>query len=108
MPIQNHPLLKNRIILDDPDDYESGYESKNRSHGTAMASLILNGDLNKKESLNHRIYLRPILKPREVGPDTYVEEIPSDCLIVDKIHAAIVRLFENKMVLNQSLRQSEL
>ena len=96
MPIQNHPLLKNRILLDDPDDYESGYESKNRSHGTAMASLILNGDLNKKESLNHRIYLRPILKPREVGPDTYVEEIPSDCLIVDKIHAAIVRLFEKQ------------
>ena len=96
MPIQNHPLLKNRILLDDPDDYESGYESKNRSHGTAMASLILNGDLNKKESLNHRIYLRPILKPREVKPDKYVEEIPSDCLIVDKIHAAIVRLFEKQ------------
>ena len=96
MPIQNHPLLKNRILLDDPDDYESGYESKNRSHGTAMASLILNGDLNKKDFLNHRIYLRPILKPREVGPDTYVEEIPSDCLIVDKIHAAIVRLFEKQ------------
>lgn len=96
MPIQNHPLLKNRILLDDPDDYESGYESKNRSHGTAMASLILNGDLNKKESLNHRIYLRPILKPRKVGPNTYVEEIPSDCLIVDKIHAAIVRLFEKQ------------
>lgn len=95
MPIQNHPLLKNRIILDDPDDYESGYESKNRSHGTAMASLILNGDLNKKESLNHRIYLRPILKPRG-WMDTYVEEIPSDCLIVDKIHAAIVRLFEKQ------------
>ena len=96
MPIQNHPLLKNRIILDDPDDYESGYESKNRSHGTAMASLILNGDLNKKEFLNHRIYLRPILKPKEIGPDIYVEEVPNDCLIVDKIHAAIVRLFEKQ------------
>ena len=35
-------------------------------------------------------------KAREVGPDTYVEEIPSDCLIVDKIHAAIVRLFEKQ------------
>ena len=96
MPIQNHPLLKNRILLDDPDDYGSGYESKHRSHGTAMASLILNGDLNKKELLNHKIYLRPILKPREVGPDTYVEEIPRDCLIVDKIHTAIVRIFEKQ------------
>lgn len=96
MPIQNHPLLKNRIIIDDPDDYESGYESKYRSHGTAMASLILNGDLNKKEFLNHRIYFRPVLKPKEVRPDIYVEEIPCDCLIVDKIHAAIVRLFEKQ------------
>lgn len=96
MPIQNHPFLKNRIMLDDPDGYESGYESKNRCHGTAMSSLILNGDLNKKEFLNHSIYIRPILKPREIGPDTFVEEIPSDCLIVDKIHAAIVRLFENQ------------
>ena len=60
MPIQNHPLLRNRIILDDPDGYESGYESKCRCHGTAMASLILNGDLNKKEYMEHSIYLRPI------------------------------------------------
>ena len=96
MPIQNHPLLRNRIILDDPDDYESGYESKYRCHGTAMASLILNGDLNKKEYMKHRIYLRPIFKPREVGPDMYVEEIPEDCLIVDKIHASVVRIFETK------------
>jgi hypothetical protein len=96
MPIQNHPLLKNRIILDDPDDYASSYESKNRCHGTAMSSLILNGDLNKKEYMKHSIYLRPILKPREVGPDNFVEEIPSDCLIVDKIHASVARLFENQ------------
>ena len=94
MPIQNHPLLKNRIILDDPDDYESGYESKNRCHGTAMASLILNGDLNKREFLKHKIYLRPILKPREIGPNMFLEEIPNDRLIVDVIHSAIVRLFE--------------
>lgn len=96
MPIQNHPLLRNRIILDDPDGYESGYESKCRCHGTAMASLILNGDLNKKEYMEHSIYLRPILKPREVGPDTFVEEIPEDCLIVDKIHASVIRMFETK------------
>lgn len=96
MPIQNHPLLKDRIILDDPDGYEIGYESRHRCHGTAMSSLILNGDLNKKEFLNHRIYLRPILKPREVAPNTYVEEVPRDCLIVDKIHVAVVRLFERQ------------
>lgn len=96
MPIQNHPLLRNRIILDDPDDYESGYESKYRCHGTAMASLILKGDLNKKEYMEHSIYLRPIFKPKEVGPDMFVEEIPEDCLVVDKIHEAVIRIFETK------------
>ncbi len=96
MPIQNHPLLKNRVFIDDPDEYEIGYESKHRSHGTAMASLILNGDLNKKEFLDHRIYFRPVLKPREIEPDKYNEEFPSDCLIVDKIHSAVIRLFENQ------------
>lgn len=94
MPIQNHQLLKGRIILDDPDDYENGYESKFRCHGTAMSSLILNGDLNNQEFLKHKIYVRPILKPKEVGIDKYVEEIPDDCLIVDKIHSATRRLFE--------------
>lgn len=96
MPIQNHPLLKNRVLIDDPDNYECGYESRHRLHGTAMASLILNGDLNKKEFLHHRIYFRPILKPKEIGPGKYAEEIPNDCLIVDKIHSAIVRLFEEE------------
>lgn len=94
MPIQNHPLLKNRILVDDPDGYENGYESKYRCHGTAMSSLILNGDLNHKEVLKHCIYLRPILKPREVGPYSFAEEVPNDCLLVDKIHAAVVRLYE--------------
>lgn len=94
MPIQNHPLLRNRVILDDPDGYEIGYESKHRCHGTAMASLILNGDLNKKEYMEHSIYFRPILKPKEIAPDMFVEEIPSDCLIVDKIHSSVVRMFE--------------
>ncbi|RDU21911.1 S8 family peptidase [Anaerosacchariphilus polymeriproducens] len=94
MPIQNHPLLKNRIIVDDPDDLEVGYESKNRHHGTAMASLILNGDLNKPDFVQQRIYVRPILKPKEVGPSNYQEIVPENWLIVDKIHTAVVSLYE--------------
>lgn len=94
MPIQNHPFLKNRIVIDDPDGLETGYESKNRYHGTAMASLILNGDLNRPEYMQQRIYVRPILKPREVGPNRYQELVPENWLIVDKIHSAVVGLYE--------------
>lgn len=38
MPIQNHPLLRNRIIVDDPDEYAIKYESKYRIHGTSKLS----------------------------------------------------------------------
>ena len=33
MPMQNHRLLRGRVIVDDPDDYATGYESKYRIHG---------------------------------------------------------------------------
>ncbi len=94
MPIQNHPMLRDRIIVDDPDGIEIGYESRYRFHGTAMASLILNGDLNKPEPLKHKIYVRPIFRPKEIGIDRYQEMVPENCMIVDKIHAAVVRIFE--------------
>ena len=63
-PIQNHSLLKNRIIVDDPDNYEHNYDYKYRIHGTSMASLAIYGDLNKNDNpISTPIYVRPILKP---------------------------------------------
>ena len=41
MPMQNHRLLRERVIVDDPDDYAAGYESKYRVHGTSMVSLAI-------------------------------------------------------------------
>lgn len=95
MPIQNHPLLRGRVIVDDPDLFAEGYESKWRVHGTAMASLILNGDLNNSNYISNKpIYVRPILKPKEVGIDEFQELVPDDVLIVDLVHRAIVRMME--------------
>jgi hypothetical protein len=96
LPLQAHHRLGAGVIVDDPEDYEADYRARERVHGTAMASLILNGDLGSKEPrLSRPIYLRPILKPD--GGDWRErrdEKAPADELAVDLIHRAVVRLFE--------------
>ena len=62
LPLENHNLLNGKINVDDPDDFARNYLAQNRVHGTAMASLILNGDLSEESApLNRPIYVRPIL-----------------------------------------------
>lgn len=94
-PMQNHKLLKDRLIIDDPDEYERCYLVKDRIHGTSMASLIIYGDLNRKEKgLTRKIYVRPILKPVNFGERKTREVIPDNVLIVDLLHRSIKRMFE--------------
>jgi hypothetical protein len=45
VPVENHVLLRNRLTIDDPDDFASRAPLNSREHGTSMASLILHGDL---------------------------------------------------------------
>lgn len=97
MPMQNHRLLKNRIIVDDPDEYEKYYQVKDRKHGTAMASLIIHGDINSgSPSLQRKIYFRPIMKPYTDWHDNSIEKIPEDVMIVDLIHRSIKRMIEGE------------
>ena len=95
MPQENHPLLKDLLIVDDPDSLASSYPVNERIHGTSMASLILRGQ-NMGEINNeiHRIYIRPIMKSQRSFSDRIEEYIPDDFLLVDKIHECIRRLFE--------------
>lgn len=96
MPLQNHPLLRKRLILDDPDNFAENYVSKYRFHGTAMASLVLHGDVNQKEySLNRKVYFRPILKLKlfDENHDLYEERFSPDEIQADLIHRAVKRLF---------------
>lgn len=95
LPIANHDLLGGRITIDDPDNWEDGYEAQDRVHGTAMASLIIHGDLNSSElSLSRPIYIRPIMKPIDWLYNPRPERVPQNCLVVDLIHRAVIRLFE--------------
>ncbi len=93
-PIANHQLLADYLIIDDPDNYSADCPADKRMHGTAMASLILRGDLNNPTPpLKQKVYCRPILKNRLGTNDEY---LPDDTLAIDLIHRAVKRLFEGE------------
>lgn len=90
-PMQNHSLLKGRLVFDDPDGYDGRYAAKQRQHGTNMASLIIHGDMRARgEALDTPLYVRPIMIP--FGDS---EEMPENMLAVDLVHMAVRRLFES-------------
>lgn len=96
LPLENHQALSGRLEIDDPDDFESLYDSpSHQSHGTSMASLIVHGDLSAPEEppLRRRIHVRPIMAPGSAGFDGSVrEQIPTNYLPADLIHRAVVRM----------------
>jgi hypothetical protein len=52
LPMAQHGKLSDRLVIDDPDDFEARYGAAGEQrHGTAMASLILHGDLNDPNPL---------------------------------------------------------
>ncbi len=95
LPLQAHRRLQGRLVVEDPDTFEDGYPAENRRHGTAMASLIVHGDLAKEESpLSRPLYVRPILRPDSRNWKSHGEVVPEGMLVVDLIHRAVRRLFE--------------
>ena len=97
MPLSNHQLLSGRLTVDDPDNFEQDYPAINRKHGTAMASLIIHGDLNEQnQPLSRKIYVRPIMKPVQIENNRYAEVISEDYLLIDLIHRAVKRLFDGE------------
>lgn len=97
LPLANHGLLQDRLIIDDPDDYSSAYTVADRMHGTAMASLVCRGDLSDDAPpLTRPVYVRPIMKPIPWIGAPRPEQIPDDVLVVDHIHRAVRRMFDGE------------
>lgn len=96
-PLENHSWLAGRLLVDDPDGWETLCPAQERHHGTAMASLIVHGELDQPgRPLFRPIYVRPIMKPNPndfVSPGSRVETIPEDILPLDLVHQAVVRMF---------------
>ena len=88
VPVQAHPLLGGRMVVDDPADLEAQAVGS-RVHGTAMASLAIHGDLNENASpIARRIYFRPVM----FAPGFGDEQFQSDRLVIDVIVEAVMRM----------------
>lgn len=106
MPVQRHPLLNGRLIIDDPEDWADEYTVESRSHGTSMASLIVHGDLSwSLGPIDTPLIVRPIMKP---GPKNFsgrtLEHVPDDVLPADILRTAITRMFEGQRPIAPSVR----
>ena len=95
LPMSNHDLLAGRLIVDDPDEREQIYPAQHRRHGTAMASVIIHGDLSAaRDALRRPLYVRPVLEAPDRDDDP--ERYPTAELICDVVLRAIVRMCEGE------------
>ncbi|MBM9469664.1 S8 family peptidase [Nakamurella sp. YIM 132084] len=95
LPFTNHDALAGRLVVDDPDGLGENYPLAARHHGTAMASLIIHGDLSSDgEPLDRPLYVRPIMRPHEFM--TGHEQILPDRLLTDLLHRAVKRIVEGE------------
>ena len=94
LPFTRHKLLDNFLIIDDPDDYISGYLPREMNHGTAILSLICHGELDAHESpINRKVYVRPILRPDGESPSR-PERVPKTVFFEDLVERAIRKIFD--------------
>ena len=94
LPLENHAALQGRMVLDDPDNHAALYEATQQLHGTAMASLLVHGDLNGAGSpLPNPIYVRPVLQAETLANS---EVTPPRKLFVDVLHRSVRRIFEGE------------
>jgi hypothetical protein len=99
LPLEGHDQLRGRLRIDDPDNWAAETPAGDRHHGTAMASLITQGDLvetSAMEPLHRPLYVRPVLRAVSAGPSGPREIIPEDVLEVDLVHRAVRRMLEGE------------
>ncbi len=88
VPLQAHPLLAGRLVYDDPADLEALAVGE-RVHGTAIASLVVHGDLNEAASpIARRVYFRPVMYAPAFGGELFKD----DRLVIDMIVEAVTRM----------------
>jgi len=83
VPVANHPLLRGRVIVHDPDDLFGNATVDELKHGTWMASAAIWGDRGSNEPAASRpVLVRPILTPSDETAD-HSEELPAAELVPD-------------------------
>lgn len=94
VPAANHPLLRGRVQVYDPDDLLERASVDEMRHGTWMSSVAVWGDRGTGEDPAARpVLVRPILTPAE-DTENRVEELPSEELVPDLMWRVFRELFE--------------
>ena len=102
VPVANHPLLRHHLSIHDVDGLEARTLASRRRHGTAMASLIIHGDLGAPlPPLGRPIAVRPVLEGSAYGDH---EHFPNDRLPLDVVHQAVVDLVHGDDAAARSVR----
>lgn len=96
VPAANHPLLRDRVIVHDPDDLLSNATVEELKHGTWMASAAIWGDRGSNEPAASRpVLVRPILTPSNETADRS-EELPAVELVPDLMWRVFRELFDGE------------
>lgn len=92
VPVTNHPAFGSHVELVDPHGLEARAIGQ-RSHGTAMISLIVRGDLKQpSEALGRKLLVRPLMYAHVAG---HADEIfAPDKLLVSSFVEAVKDLRE--------------
>lgn len=98
-PNVHHQALKGRLLFDDPDNLSAQYQPGERKHGTAMASLVVHGEMvdGQSEPLQRLVYVLPIMQPDpHSDPKNRIEHVPDEIFFEDRIARAVRRIFEGE------------
>lgn len=96
VPAANHPLLRDRVIVHDPDGLLSNATVEELKHGTWMASAAIWCDRGSNEPAASRpVLVRPILTPSNETADRS-EELPAMELVPDLMWRVFRELFDGQ------------
>ncbi len=100
VPAAGHQALDGGVVIEDIHDLVRLSEVDQRFHATAMASLILRGDLEADGAAlqDTRLVSVPLLID---GPDG--ARTPTDRLFVDLVHVALMRLIGGEQALAEDV-----
>ena len=98
LPLTRHVAIVDRMVVDDPENVSNLYRPEHQRHGTAMASLIIRGDLGSEgQPLSRPIYVRPLYQPfTDLNGNLSYEGTSPTCLLVDLFHRAVKRIKEGE------------
>ncbi|ABM55891.1 S8 family peptidase [Verminephrobacter eiseniae] len=96
-PNVQHQALKGRLLPDDPDNLSAQYQPGERKHGTAMASLVVHGEMagGQSDPLPRLVYVLPIMQPDPHSMNRS-EHVPDEIFFEDRIARAVRRMFEGE------------